>query len=653
MGIWVTDEMLHQEVQRFCRRSLCHKGLTSHAGPLESRRRLGKRHMTGILPNNDHYPPLWHFAIALDKGQWLWEPPSSSSARREQRGRWSLKGLGKRFLAWLEDAHLDEPFLQAPRAMTFDQQDTAEFICQALREQLSTMTQASTGDLDAVVLSCQDALRERILRGQWTREDVLAAMNPLGKQTEYGWAHLRRCQRIEGAIRETVVFAMAAASRSNESAFSLELWHTLSENISSSVANSRKIQLYRHLLRNIPVAVRTTLPLEQLATFFGSVLERYALKHHLSKNWFRDMIRLHHALRSLAAPQLEALYATMESWLNSRDPGLQSTHNLRYAVFLLQTLGKTEADFDIAELHRRYCTTDGLLSSTQLWQFVMAELVANQTVDAVMRRLLTTTHDESTSPSEMWTRLITHMAAAKLTPHLVRLLRDVNALGLVVGVLSTPPCGASQVTALAALTQADGGREVFDTWKRNLTSRRRSDHTAGVLPWSNADDASYEHLIRNPSTEPYVSELLKSIPGCVTDSTSTLDAQAQLFSKMGFWYLTTTHLNDRQLLKRLTRLLSLQRCLTRRTSPEMVYPLIQVITRDLERGQPGRQTRLKWLVKLVEEAQGRDAASTAGGALERWRLTNVRRVDQRGVRPGREEGDDGFEWAMQQGRRTL
>lgn len=57
-------------------------------------------------------------------------------------------------------------------------------------------------------------------------------------------------------------------------------------------------------------------------------------------------------------------------------------------------------------------------------------------------------------------------------------------------------------------------------------------------------------------------------------------------------------------------------------SPRILNALAHLVTRDLANGQPGRGSLFRWLLDLIATHQGPEAASTAGQELFRWREVN-------------------------------
>ncbi|CAK7204450.1 hypothetical protein SEUCBS139899_007207 [Sporothrix eucalyptigena] len=92
-GIWITDSALANAFDRYCRilslpssAGAARRFASNVPGPLESRRRLGKRQMTDQLslqlslnPAGSMLPPGWALPNAPDLRQWQWSPPRDSA----------------------------------------------------------------------------------------------------------------------------------------------------------------------------------------------------------------------------------------------------------------------------------------------------------------------------------------------------------------------------------------------------------------------------------------------------------------------------------------------------------------------------------------------------------------------------------------------
>ncbi|KAK4449231.1 hypothetical protein QBC34DRAFT_405353 [Podospora aff. communis PSN243] len=80
-SVWISDDLLSAAFKRYC--AVSNKTQRRYAGnvpgPLECRRRLGRRHMGELAGfQSPSLPPPWAFEFPLDFSQWRWEPPRRS-----------------------------------------------------------------------------------------------------------------------------------------------------------------------------------------------------------------------------------------------------------------------------------------------------------------------------------------------------------------------------------------------------------------------------------------------------------------------------------------------------------------------------------------------------------------------------------------------
>ncbi|CAK7219189.1 hypothetical protein SCUCBS95973_003735 [Sporothrix curviconia] len=92
-GVWITDSVLASAFARYCQTvtlpsspGTTRRFASNVPGPLESRRRLGKRQMTDQLslqlslnPAGSMLPPAWALPNTPDLRQWQWSPPRDAS----------------------------------------------------------------------------------------------------------------------------------------------------------------------------------------------------------------------------------------------------------------------------------------------------------------------------------------------------------------------------------------------------------------------------------------------------------------------------------------------------------------------------------------------------------------------------------------------
>ncbi len=86
-SVWISDGALSSVFERYCAISKTSVRYgSSLPGPMENRRRLGKRHMGELSFGQSHTgAPLWEIANTVDLTQWKWQPPTLYGSRRRDR----------------------------------------------------------------------------------------------------------------------------------------------------------------------------------------------------------------------------------------------------------------------------------------------------------------------------------------------------------------------------------------------------------------------------------------------------------------------------------------------------------------------------------------------------------------------------------------
>ncbi len=81
-GVWIRDGVLALAFERYCNVSKYARRMASTVpGPMESRRRLGKRHMTDLGVQVHPSLPPWALPNPPDLTQWQWKPPEHPDSR--------------------------------------------------------------------------------------------------------------------------------------------------------------------------------------------------------------------------------------------------------------------------------------------------------------------------------------------------------------------------------------------------------------------------------------------------------------------------------------------------------------------------------------------------------------------------------------------
>ncbi len=156
-SIWISDSLLAAAFDRFCVASKTwQRRFSNLPGPLESRRRLGKRQIGDLGLQSASSAPGWAFETPLNLSKWQWEPPQlaleleqrqSGRDKSDTAGLFSplLKSLGQWAAEIVEESPPPLPDISTPVAETSRRQPPFQ------------------ADLDAFMWSIANAPRELLV----------------------------------------------------------------------------------------------------------------------------------------------------------------------------------------------------------------------------------------------------------------------------------------------------------------------------------------------------------------------------------------------------------------------------------------------------------------------------------------------------------
>ncbi|KAK1834702.1 hypothetical protein QBC39DRAFT_342604 [Podospora conica] len=183
-SVWISDSALASAFARYC---LVSKTWRRHVGnvpgPLESRRRMGKRQL-GDLSAFQHAaaPPPWVLSGLVDFSQWHWEPPRSPSAREREENQLAMKdslpggSIATLVPQWLKELAADVTADPPPPPPPPDFYDTPIPRSQLFRAELDKYLQPiPTASVDMVASESQSffrALEQSIYLGDIPPSDL-------------------------------------------------------------------------------------------------------------------------------------------------------------------------------------------------------------------------------------------------------------------------------------------------------------------------------------------------------------------------------------------------------------------------------------------------------------------------------------------------
>ncbi|KAL7789458.1 hypothetical protein V8C37DRAFT_386590 [Trichoderma ceciliae] len=652
-AVWITDSMLRQAIEHYHRQfsvSVSCRRLSSHSGPLENRRRqLGKRSMTGIMPSSSTYPPLWHFDVAWIPSEWKWEPPSTAEERRRKKQAINPSALFDGLLSWLEKSDGDSPFIQPPADMTASTvptEETAAFgsVCR----QVSTTTEIpqelaalrhNIALLETIDEKALDRLR-RLFRRDYLRrmeeadlsvEGLRLAMEPLDQATRDKISDPSMADWLLARIRRSLLTGLdVAQKKSSDNAAVRDLWMTFSGIVCASGGGYQNIRLFSRMMSLMPASIRAQIPMDQISALARSFVEAQASSGNLSTRWTATAARFGEALSALNLMQMQNLDIDIKTLFAQREGDPGTDRRLRFSWLMARAYNPTATNEDFIHFYRGLILSHEIdLRHLQLWQVIVGRLKSTGAIKYNAHYELT--RAEYSSLSQRWVSLFSaihgHPNASNVLIELCGFFKGIDRMDALIGALSSLPISRMAIdSARTIATACDDHKLALEI---HAALRSRLGQGAQITTWGWEAWVPYlERIIKDAEiTRPVhweVLNLTRSAAGAqnaadAEEAAREIQAKVALLDKMGQWYMEASHLNDRQLLRRLQRCADVQRALVKGVSSQVLAHVAEIVTRDLQRGQLGRTTRLQWLLAMVAQNHGDKHASDVLKTLEGWR----------------------------------
>lgn len=612
--------------------------------------------MTGIMTQSSAYTPIWHFEVASLPGIWKWQPPTTPAARKSKRQDLSVSGLFNGLISWLEKSDAGKPFIQPPDDFPMLQTASAEAIAwdvptlndiepeiirhssimpadlpeeiSKLRTSINLLEDVNEDNLYQLFKACRRSLRRRIERGDLSIEGLVYALDPLDSAAKTRISDPKTTNRLSAMVRRTVLNAIDAAQKKNPNAHLDKLWVAFAVGLCESKAGNHDIQLFWRMMAVMPESLRTQIPAERIFNLTQSFVTAQAMRHNLFAHWSARAARFGDILSRLSEQQREDLEVRLQSFLLQDDPVLENSRRLRFSWLAIKAHdSSTTSDAFVACVCELINNQFVGLNSMQLWQLVVARLTSAGFVEPVAHKNLTET--EYTSMTQRWTLIVTAVLASSNPDaglrELCALLKGVGQMGALTRALTAWPLKYTRLDAVQAVAAACDDHaialQLYDAVKSKPMAKQR----LGEWDWRSWTPY-VERMIMDPSLEPLrIWQVLRLTPkgtqkgGPLDNAAPDVQAKVELLDQMARLYIEAPHLKDRQILRQVQRCVTSQRSLTGELSSQMLASVMEIVTRDLEKGERGRTARLDWLVDLIDQTHGTERAANALSAIKGWR----------------------------------
>ncbi|KAL7925037.1 hypothetical protein ACQKWADRAFT_284855 [Trichoderma austrokoningii] len=661
-AVWITDSMLRQAIEHYHRQFVVPAScrlLNSHSGPLESRRRqLGKRSMTGIMPSSSTYTPPWHFDVAWIPSEWKWEPPTTVEERRKKKQAVSPSALFDGLLSWLEKSDGDKPFIQPPADTAVSNMSSmpageaaaavelpyhdipAPIPIQTELPRELVVLRASIATLETVNNEALDHLRELFRRGFCRRmnrapisaEALRLAMEPLDQATRDKISDPKMADWLIGRVRRSLLTGLDVAQKGHpDDAAIRDLWTTFATVVCSSGSSYQNVRLFRRMLSLMPDWIKMQIPAGQIFNLARCFITAQATNNNLFSSWKATAAQFGQVLSMLHPTQTQSLDDDVRSFFAQQEMDQERDRRLLFPWLMAKAYNPATTNQDFIQSFRHLTASrETPLRHIQLWQLIVARLRATGAIDDSLHFQLT--RFEYSALSRRWIALFSAVHklsnANSILTELFHFCQGIGQTNALISALSTLPFSHASIATVRTIAIAcDDHRLALQLYE---TLRSRLDQDAQITSWGWKAWVPYlERIIKDAEiTRPVHWEMLNLPRLEATAPRATagpeeiareIQAKAALLDKMGWWYMEASHLNDRQVLRRLQRCANIQRALTANVSAQVLAQVTEVVTRDLQRGRWGRTTWLQWLLGMVAQKHGDEHASGVLETIKGWR----------------------------------
>ncbi|KAM0260480.1 hypothetical protein ACHAQJ_002712 [Trichoderma viride] len=653
-AVWITDSMLRQAIEHYQRQfvvSASCRRLSSHSGPLESRRRqLGKRNMTGIMPSSSTYPPLWHFDIAWIPAEWKWEPPSTVEERKRKKQAINPSALFDGLISWLEKSDGDRPFIQPPADVAVSDVSVGETAAvesvyhgvsipaetpkelTVLRDRIILLETINSAVLDRLRKKFRHQYLRRMEEADISVEGLRLAMEPLDQATRDKISDPRMANWLVARIRRSLLSGLDVAQRkSSDNAVVPDLWMTFSAILCSSGGSYQNIRLFNRMMNLMPDSIRAQIPTDQIFNLTRSFVVAQAGSTNLHMRWMDSAAEFGEAISILHPTQTQSLDTDINALFSQQERNLERDRKLLFSWLMAKAYNPITTNTDFLQFYRELTSSREIdLGHLQLWQLIVARLKATGAITTDAHSELTGT--EYSSLSQRWTALFSAVHglpnASSILTELFSFFKGIDQTDALLSALSSLPISRMSIDSARTIAAACDDHQLALQLYEALRSRLGQGEQITSWGWE-AWVPYLERIIKDPEiTRPVHWEVLNlSQLGAAAAQNAAdpeqiareIQAKMALLDRMGQWYMEASHLNDRQVLRRLQRCASVQRDLTEGVSSQVLAHVAEVVTRDLQRGQWGRTTWLEWLLGMVAQKHGDEHASDVLKTLKGWR----------------------------------
>ncbi|KAH6691761.1 hypothetical protein F5X68DRAFT_67764 [Plectosphaerella plurivora] len=636
-SIWITDSILTSAFERYCNIDrLLRRKSSNVPGPLENRRRLGTRKMTGLY-STELQPtlPPWMFESPVDLSQWTWSPPTSAEERMKNKetregtplatsGFWQLWSSGAEAAkAQPSQPALEEVVVQAPS-------DNYSYILEKASEAL--FQSLSKRELTRQYSHVMRGLQQDIYLGRISADDIPDMLAGFTHKVEQLLEHAHRDwtdglpPSVEAKFKlatlqfvDAIIRGLTTSKVQGLEQLESETCNKLLAMLSELPQSKEAVMLFQEFMQTAP---------ESYATQVSSGIETYL------RTWLTEIKKPQkHLVTALVNGSLDIqegtrLFDTLSALHTKMLAGKERDESIHvhtvWLVFLAHSSKvSTPYFFDALERYTTFAENWSRSRERQVCQLLLRHWRSRKTFSHWESRTASRTFDDWEHPDirtfghfiysirfsgqrKAFVGIVTRLASREvLVKSIIKYVNQAESLcGRRLGFIASDLDDYDLALTLLELTEVHRHKLISTTHPLQLA----------LLPW-------LKDMVLDPRMD--VSRVWDVVNSLREDNEKMMELKKLLMPALSTWFSMADHLGDRAMLRNVSRCNAWVRSAGERPSPDNLLAVTRAGIRDLKRGEPGRFERHDWLVRLNTDCLGSKQGLKMAKLLGEWQDRNM------------------------------
>ncbi|OHE97847.1 hypothetical protein CORC01_06882 [Colletotrichum orchidophilum] len=638
-NVWITDGLLASAFERYCHVSrLTRRKSSSVPGPLENRRRLGKRRMAELHLDGHSTLPPWAIEFPVDLSQWKWQPPTLriSKEQRDLQSQQSQSLLSRVYRWSVSEQQMNEEEIaridiESPPISTFE-----ERLSQA-RAAVAASTQHAIG---SEYYDFIEGLQRELKLGALDPSAVDSAVSTFPQSLISTRADGETVSIAIELFLSAVVNGIACSKVLGPSEFGASFWNLLLNRTSQMRANDATILLFQTTLDAVPRPY-----INDIHEGIIAAVQTLAVSQSTGRRRAAD---IGVALRELSPEDHGALLEGIETvvcrgsvvfeeetrqklhflWLQvlAHMPRVDSTY-LFDACVRSQYFDRElpwHDDRDLSQLILQQWTSRGYLGdhkAVEAFWVRESSRHATSSLAALVAGICEIEHDKPKHLRREHVWLIKNLM--KLLRRFGRQNQLVVSMQRFAEARDTIP-----IMPFARVASASHDYETALKLRSILLSRegKLEGRMGSQWPWT-AWVPYIKSMIRDKSVPSWT---IWSAVHCGDGKMNIYPAKQRdlwirrisLMEDMAMWFASANTRSERSTFRDVSKCINWLRNNKVPLNSRSMTAIAKVATRELKRGEFGRTQRLVWLMDIIGQSKGPEQKALVARVLQRWRQAN-------------------------------